>query len=382
MHPVAVQPPRPLRPRVPTPSATDGAIAGGFVLLTLVEVAIRPGGGSPGLTTVAAVLAMVLLAWRRLAPTAVAVAVVTAQGVANPEHQLSIILAVAVVAFTVGAETGPPRSWLGLAVLVIPFTIASVAVGPEPSDAAAGFVFLVAPWGLGVTVRRHLADNDAAVARATEETAERARAAVDAERARIARELHDIVSHSISVVTIQTQAVRRRLGPDHAAEARDLARVEETAREAMVEMRRLLGVLRSDGQAASLAPQPGLQDLERLVTTTRDAGLPVSLEVSGDRDELPPGLDLAAYRVVQEALTNARRHSGAHRVDVRVRVTDGAVAVEVADDGCGIGTRSPDGQGLLGLEERVAVFGGTLEVGPGPRGGTRVAAHLPRETSP
>ena len=157
------------------------------------------------------------------------------------------------VCFTVGAETKPPRNYLGLGMVLVPFLVVSVIEAFEPSDLAAALVFFVGPWTVGVVLSGRIASADEAVARAAqlerEREAEAARAAAE-ERTRIARELHDIVSHSISVVTIQTQAVRRRLGPEHAAEAADLAAVEATAREALAEMRRLFGVLRTEGESA------------------------------------------------------------------------------------------------------------------------------------
>ena len=188
--------------------------------------------------------------------------------------------------------------------------------------------------------------SDEAVARAErlerERELEAARAAAE-ERTRIARELHDIVSHSISVVTIQTQAVRRRLGPEHAAEAADLAAVEATAREALAEMRRLFGVLRTEGEAVSLAPQPGLSELGRLVEKVgcrRHAGAAhASRAIPVD---LPAGVDLAAYRIAQEGLTNAVRHSGRHRVPTCGCATrPGRLDIEVEDDGRGLRDERP-----------------------------------------
>jgi signal transduction histidine kinase len=201
---------------------------------------------------------------------------------------------------------------------------------------------------------------------------------VQEERTRIARELHDIVSHSISVVTIQTQAVRRRLGPDHQAEADDLAEVEATAREALAEMRRLFGVLRADGEAASLAPQPGLAELPRLVAQAGGGDTEVSLQVEGEPRELPPGLDLAAYRVAQEGITNALRHAAAHRVVVVLRYQPRCVEVEVTDDGRGMSADAERGagHGLVGVRERAALYGGSVDLTAGPDGGTRLTARL------
>ncbi len=195
-------------------------------------------------------------------------------------------------------------------------------------------MFFAGPWAVGVITRGRIASAEEAVARAEQlernRELEAAKAAAE-ERTRIARELHDIVSHSISVVTIQTQAVRRRLGPEHAAEARDLAAVEATAREALAEMRRLFGVLRTEGdQPLALAPQPGLSELDRLVRQVGSGDMEVRLRVEGDPVPLSPGVDLAAYRIAQEGLTNALRHAGATRADVLVRYSPGRLDVEVA----------------------------------------------------
>ena len=208
------------------------------------------------------------------------------------------------------------------------------------------------------------------------------RSLLEEERARIARELHDIVSHAISVVTVQTQAVRRRLGPEHAREADDLRAVEATAREAMADLRRLFGVLRADGDAPSLAPQPGLGELERLLEQTRAAGLAVELEIEGAAGPLPPGADLAAYRVVQEALTNVRRHAHASRATVRLIFGGDRLEIVVDDDGAGASGNGDGGHGLVGMRERLVLYGGELEAGPRPGGGFRVRATLPLRTAP
>jgi signal transduction histidine kinase len=192
------------------------------------------------------------------------------------------------------------------------------------------------------------------------------------------------VSHSISVITVQTQAVRRRLGPDHAREADDLRAVEATARQAMAEMRRLFGVLRADGERPALAPQPGLDQLERLLDETRAAGVPVTSTVEGEPVALPPGLDLAAYRIVQEALTNVRKHAPGGRVTVRLCFGERDLDVVVEDTGAPAqrnGNRG--GLGLVGMRERVALYGGSIDAGPMASGGFAVRARLPfREGAP
>ena len=193
------------------------------------------------------------------------------------------------------------------------------------------------------------------------------------------------MSHSISVVTIQTQAVRRRLGPDHAAEAADLAAVEATAREAMAEMRRLFGDAAHRGGTAglALAPQPGLGELERLVRQVDSAEMAVHLSIEGDPVPLSPGVDLAAYRIAQEGLTNALRHAHATRADVLVRYAPGRLDVEVEDNGRGLARTSSSnggaggGHGLVGIRERVALYGGTVDLAPSSSGGVRLAVTLP-----
>jgi signal transduction histidine kinase len=201
------------------------------------------------------------------------------------------------------------------------------------------------------------------------------------ERTRIARELHDIVSHSLAVVTIQTQAVRRRLGPDSAAEGEDLQQVEDVARQALTEMRRLLGVLRADSDPAALAPQPGVAQLDRLILDTRAAGVNVALRIDGRPAALPPGLDLAAYRLVQESLTNVAKHAAGATALVRLTYQPDAVEIIVTDSGpigpSPVPPAENGGHGLVGLRERVQLYDGHFSYGQQPSGGFRVRATLP-----
>ncbi len=372
-------------PRIPRPPRVDVALAAAFVVMTLAESVYSPQVTSPVAHAVVGTLAMGLLAWRRSAPLAVAALVVAVDVLTNPSGEFSTLLSLVLVCFTVGAETDPPRSHVGLLVVVVPFLATSIVHDLEPSDLAAALVFFAGPWAVGGLLRSRIARSEQAVARAERLEAEREREAARAateERTRIARELHDIVSHSISVVTIQTQAVRRRLGPEHAAEAADLAAVEATAREALAEMRRLFGVLRADGEAVSLAPQPGLSELGRLVEKVGAGDLRVRLQVEGDPVDLPPGVDLAAYRIAQEGLTNAVRHSGATDADVRLRYRPTRLDIEVEDNGHGLHANGDAGHGLLGIRERVALYDGTVEVTQAPSGGVLLAASLPLREAP
>ena len=362
------------------PPPVDVAIAAAFVAFAIAEGLAGP-GDQPWWRAVAGGFAAALLAWRRQAPILVAALVVLVNVLTDPEAQFSTLLSLVLVCFTVGYETRPPRSYAGLAIVLVPFIGVSIANGFEPSDLAAALVFFAGPWTVGTLTRDRATRAEEAVARADRLEAEREQEAAriaQQERTRIARELHDIVSHSISVVTIQTQAVRRRLGPDHAREAEDLAAVEATAREALAEMRRLFGVLRTDGESASLAPQPGLSELGRLVEQTSTGDMRTTLHVEGDPVELSPGLDLAAYRIAQEGLTNALRHSGARHATVTLRWSPTRLEVEVEDDGRGLRDGAANGgHGLVGIRERVALYGGTVTLGPGPAGGTRMSATLP-----
>ncbi len=362
------------------PPLLDAVIAAVFVAMTAAEAAFNPSVTSPVEHLAVAGLAMAALAWRRRAPLVVAALVVASNLLINPAGEFSTLLSLVLVCFTVGAETKSPRNYLGLGLALVPFLVVSVIETFEPSDLAAALVFFVGPWTVGVVLSGRIASADEAVARAArlerEREAEAARAAAE-ERTRIARELHDIVSHSISVVTIQTQAVRRRLGPEHAAEASDLAAVEATAREALAEMRRLFGVLRTEGESVSLAPQPGLGELERLVRQVGSGDMQVRLRVEGEPVPLSPGIDLAAYRIAQEGLTNAVRHAGASEAQVLVRYSPQRLDVEVEDNGRGLVANANGGHGLVGIRERVALYGGTVDLGSSPSGGVRLAVSLP-----
>ena len=368
--------------RTRRPPLVDVVVAGVFVLMVVVEALVSSAVRSPLLHVTVAGLAMAGLAWRRVFPVPVAALVIVANLVVNPEGQFSTLLALVLVAYTNGAENERRASYLGLAVLVVPFVGALALEGLEPSDLAAAMVFLVGPWSIGVAMRQRALRTVQAEVRARQlegEREEQLAAAAAAERTRIARELHDIVSHSLSVIAIQTQAVRRQLEPTQAAQAADLAAVETTAREALGEMRRLFGILRSAGESAPLSPQPGLDDLGPLCEQVRAAGLGVEVRVEGNRFPLPGGLDLAAYRIVQEGLTNAVRHAGAQRATVLLSYAPDLLDITVQDDGYGFDPAAvaSNGHGLVGVRERVALYNGTVEVLPGTVRGTCLKARLP-----
>jgi signal transduction histidine kinase len=236
----------------------------------------------------------------------------------------------------------------------------------------AGASVWLSPWVIAWLLGAYRRTRRLYVEGLVRERDERAVAAVVEERNRIARELHDIVGHSVSVMTVQASAVRRLMRADQAKERAALETVEATGREALAEMRRVLGVLRS-GQAPDLSPAPTLDQLDRLADRFRSAGLDVTLD--HETAVLPPGLDLTAYRLVQEGLTNTLKHAGATRAWVRVGCGDGALHVSVRDDGRG--GRCEPGNGLIGMRERVAMYGGALSASQLPGGGFELRAELP-----
>ena len=270
--------------------------------------------------------------------------------------------------------------------LVVVLGAAATVVYNKPEHTASELAFIPLLFGIcwlgGVAVRERAGQAEAAEQRATRAERERAvaaRIAVAEERARIVRELHDIVAHAVSVMVLQVGAVRHRL-PDELSEDRDaLIGVEQAGRTALAEMRRLVGATRHEGDGLELAPQPGLDGLDALVEEVGRAGLPVRLHVDGEPFPLPRAIDLSAYRIVQEGLTNALKHARAGHADVTVRYGVGSVQLEVRDDGRGGGASDGLGHGLVGIRERVKIFGGEMSAGAAPAGGFVVSARLPLE---
>ena len=256
---------------------------------------------------------------------------------------------------------------------------------PSTTFADAGFFTLVPGLAILLTrnaIRSRQLRADALAARAElleREHELRTNEALAEERARIARELHDLVAHNVSLMVVQAGAERHALGDEQAATRETLASIESAGRQALTEARRLLGVLRRKDEREALEPQPSIDRIETLVEHVQRAGLPVSLAVEGERVQLPAGVDLCAYRVVQEGLTNALKHAGPARADVVLRYGPAALDIEVSDDGRGPASAngSSPGHGLIGMRERVALYDGTVDTGPRPGGGFRVHAQLP-----
>jgi signal transduction histidine kinase len=305
----------------------------------------------------------------------------------TPARSVVTVLALVLMAWTQGRERPRREAMAGLLVLLAAILLVNVFTAEDVEDyffTVLLFGFL--PWLAGRTVRnraeltRTLAERAAGLEARREEDAARA---VQDERRRIARELHDVVAHSMSVMVIHAGAGRRLAEQDPDAAVECAERIERLGREALGEMRRLVGVM-GDGEerGATRAPQPGLDGLQDLVGRARAAGLPTELRVDGERRPLPTGADLAAYRIVQEALTNCLKHAGAAHARVSVAWGEQHLILAVSDDGRGPGA-SPDdtggGHGLVGMRERAALYGGEVVTGAAPDGGFVVRARLPLE---
>ena len=322
--------------------------------------------------------------FRRRAPLATTliatVSLVLLSTLEYPSNVQSQMLLVA--AYTIGSHTDGVRRAIGAGGIALGVLVVAIAGLPDASttDILLAGTFYAAMFFFGSTMqnrRLYLEEVEERAAVVEREHAEAAMRTVADERLRIAQELHDVVAHSMGVIAVQAGVGAHVIDTDPAEAKKSLDAISATSRTALTEIRRLLGVLRAD-EDGGYEPAPGLADLDRLVTDIRGAGLTVDVQIVGDRDELPPGVDLTAYRIVQEALTNVLKHAGPAAVTVTVGYEPEAVRLEVVDDGRGVNGRSSGGgHGLVGMRERVAVYGGTLETGPRVGGGFRVAACLP-----
>jgi signal transduction histidine kinase len=264
-------------------------------------------------------------------------------------------------------------------VIALEFGHSSTSTLPIPG-AALSFVLLGAAYLAGreiATRQKELNQQHERAGKLEREREESVKAAAEAERRHIARELHDVVAHSVSVMVVQAGAARKVLDDKPEAARESLLAVEASGHEAMAELRRLLGVLGMNGSEAPLAPQPAIGSLDPLIARVREAGLPVALRVEGERSSIPPGVDVAAYRIVQEALTNALKYAGGAPTEVVVRYLPDAVELEVLDEGVVATPADGVGRGLIGMRERVALFGGTIEAGKRAEGGYAVRARFP-----
>jgi signal transduction histidine kinase len=337
-----------------------------------------------------AVLVLPLLAYRRYPFAAAAsywvigIGVTLVNGTLIPYVDSRSVVGLA-AAFLLGNLRDARQAWLGLALLTTSLLLIVHYIPGEQSPNL--YVFLtiryVAAWIAGYALRARSEQVEEAVVRAARAEHEResaesaARVAVAEERSRIARELHDVVAHAVSVMVLQVGAVRHKLPESMTEDSEALRRVERAGRTALAEMRRLLAAMRPDGDEAELVPQPGLDGLDSLLAEVGRAGLPVELHLEGDPYPLPRGLDLSAYRIVQEGLTNVLKHAGASDADVVVRYRPDEVEIEVRDNGNGRAGGDGMGHGLVGIRERVKIYGGEMSARAEPEGGFVLSTRLP-----
>jgi signal transduction histidine kinase len=385
--------------RNPRVQGTGDAVLAAFLAVTSVLPVLAfgdPSWGKPKALGVAlGLLSTVPVAWRARRPLTAFAIVLFANGAciyAAAPHEAAFqpFVALTLTAYSVGSRTEGRRAlWVPPVLLLasVPVFVAARLHGQDSGNIIPSVVWLVAAWAVGRVVRswRH---KNAALEAANRELLEQrelqAQAAVTVERGRIARELHDVVAHNVSMIVVQAGAAARVLHGEQPDVRNALEVIAATGRETVDEMRTLLGVLRSDDGPSALKPQPGLADLEQLVSGVREAGLPVTLRIEGAPRPLPQTLDLSAFRIVQEALTNTLKHAGLARAEVTVRYEDGLVTLEIADTGHGPDggsiTGRGTGHGLVGMRERAAMLGGELEAARADSGGFTVRARLPVAT--
>jgi signal transduction histidine kinase len=301
------------------------------------------------------------------------------------KHSMAPLVLLPLAMFSLGAMCARRESAIAFGVALAGGFTSGIRSHDNLADTLLFILLLVGgPWLVGriVNARSQLAaELHEKTLRLEEEQHRRAELAVAEERARIARELHDVVAHSVSVMVVQCAGARRTMERDPAAARSALASVESTGREALVEMRRMLGVLRKGDEDLALTPQPSINQLDALVERAREAGLEVDVSVEGERRRLQSSVDLSAFRIIQEALTNTIKHAGPARAQVTVRYGEGEVELDVVDDGHQVPERAADGgepgHGLVGMRERVAMLGGELDAGYRREGGFGVRARLP-----
>jgi signal transduction histidine kinase len=334
--------------------------------------------------------AILALLWRRLAPITVLFIAVATLGIQanffDPSSQppLTGFLILQVAFYSVAAHGKGRRAIIGGAVAgaaaILVIDLPRLLSGENPGDIVPTWAAYAIAWIFGRLVgqgRLKAARLQDLAAQLEREREEKARLAVADERSRIARELHNVVAHSVSVIVVQAQAAQRLLEGEQQGARQALGSIEETGRQALAEMRRLLGILHRSGEDPALAPQPSLEHLDALIERTREAGLTVELRIEGEPEPLAPGLDLTAYRIVQEALTNALKHAGPAHAEVVVRYTSEELELEITDDGPGTGNGGGAGHGLIGMRERLSLYGGDLESGRRNGGGYLIRARLP-----
>jgi signal transduction histidine kinase len=366
----------------------DVAIAVGLSALALAEGSGRDSVDFSPATLLATAPLIVRRKWPVLTVLAALIGFTIAGDATNFAALVGGLIAVISVAMYWRHEILGALLTLGSAIYIaLEFGRGSTSTLPIPG-AALSFVLLGAAYLTGREIasrQKQLNQQRQRTALLEREHAQALKAAAETERRHIARELHDVVAHSVSVMVVQAGAARKVMHEKPAAALDSLLAVEASGHEAMGELRRLLGVLSENGgtekEAAPLAPQPGVDSLDALVARVREAGLPVEMRIDGERPSIPPGVDVAVYRIVQEALTNALKYAGGARTEVVLRYEPNAIDVEVLDEGMVATPADGIGRGLVGMQERVALFGGKLLAGKRPERGYAVRAYLPLTSS-
>lgn len=378
-------------PRVTRALALDVALVLGVALVGLLEVS--DGSGIEGPRWANAVLVFfvsVPLLWRRHRPNlvmgiiaAVIIGALVIFYLDADQPPLAPFLSLLIAFFSTALYGDDRRTPLVLVIslcALVSEEVLAISRGRYWGDVVPALIFYGVAIVIGRSLRAHHRHAIAAEKRALEVEARRdadARQAVEDERSRIARELHDVIAHNLSVIVVQAAAERRTLD-DHQTSTREtLETIEETARGALVELRRLLGIVRKGSADMELRPQPGFEDVGELVHQVREAGVRVDMRVEGGPLNLPASLGLTVYRIIQEALTNVIKHAPEASTEVVVRCYSDAIEVDVSDGGNGAAPVEGTGHGLIGMRERVAMFGGSLQAGPRPGGGFHVEARLP-----
>jgi signal transduction histidine kinase len=375
--------------RLTRPPRLDLALAGVLAVVAVTEVAVndRITPRAPSLVLELGLAGALVL--RRTAPlvasaiVAVGCVLDAAVGVDPSVPAMPMIASVA-MAYALMSHAPLRRALVGTAVLLAGTTGQVLVANQSLANLTFAYTFLVVFWALGRIVRLRTAravEAELLVERMRLEREDRARRVAAEERARIAREIHDVIAHSVSVMVVQAGGAQQVVRADPDAAVRGLELIQETGRQAVGELGRLLGVLREGSEELGLAPQPTLEDLPRLIDEAESGGVRVSLVEEGARRRLPAGVELAVYRVIQEALTNTRKHAGSSAsATVRLRYGADAVAVEVVDAGAPGARVAADlgtGHGLIGMRERVSTYGGTISAGREATGGFRVTARIP-----
>jgi signal transduction histidine kinase len=362
----------------------DRLIAAGLAVVYCAEIATESHfAGNRAISFAAALAFCAALVWRRRAPLvalALAVVLVELSNLAAPAlaETGAFLVGILLAIYSAGRYTRGRALIVGVALVAVMTPLAAIEPGDPVAftDIAFFAVLFGGPWLVG-RYSRHRSERERVL---VAERDVRAQEAVAEERTRIARELHDVVAHAISLIVLQARGGRRMLSddpddPDETRRALDV--IEHAGEQALGEMRRLLGLLRDDEPELTLAPPPSLRRIDELVAGTRASGLPVEVVIEGEPVELPPGVDVSAYRIVQEALTNALKHAGPAHARVTITYASDAVDLAIVDDGPGAAGANGGGYGLAGMRERVAIYGGRLEAGVRPEGGYALRVRLP-----